>query len=70
MIERPPSTEWEKAEHSFKFKQSHADFMDQVRFLVFIHEGWVFLELTIVVVHAPISKKISSIYVKPFDVLL
>ncbi|ODM87465.1 F-box only protein 6 [Orchesella cincta] len=38
-IERPPSTQWETAEYGFKFKLSHADFMQQIRYLVFIHEG-------------------------------
>ncbi len=40
-IERAPSRNWKTVEHSFKFKQSQADFIYKVRYLVFIHEGLV-----------------------------
>jgi hypothetical protein len=37
--EFPPSVEWNTMEYAFRFKEEYADKMDQVRYLVFVHDG-------------------------------
>lgn len=33
------NSNWQSVEYAFKFKEEHSDKMDEVRYLVFVHDG-------------------------------